>query len=173
MSPPSSSMAVKHRPWFQTLKKWSRVLKPCVHEETSPYLPLGAQDQQLGVKQDQFPCGSTGTSSGNCQETDTCMVWAFNTPQQSLQNHPSGHLGWVMPWLAEEMLEGQHQRVDIPDHGRTAHKGVLQKSLEQDLCWIVPYVHRMTQSVNKLYIFIYIYLYKISEPVKQQKNVQM
>ena len=52
-----------------------------------PYLLLGAQDQRLGAKQDQFPCGSTGTFSGNCQETETCMVRACHTPQQPLQNH--------------------------------------------------------------------------------------
>ena len=34
----------------------------------------------------------------------------------------------------EEMLDGQHQRVDIPAHARTAHKGLLQKRLEEDLC---------------------------------------
>ena len=32
-------------------------------EETSPHLLLGAQDQQLGVKQDKLPCEPTGTSS--------------------------------------------------------------------------------------------------------------
>ena len=31
------------------------------------------------------------------------------------------------------MLDGQHQRVNIPAHTRTAHKGVLQKRLEEDL----------------------------------------
>ena len=34
---------------------------------------------------------------------------------QSLPNHSSGHLGgWAMMWLAEEMRDGQHQRVEIP-----------------------------------------------------------
>ena len=47
----------------------------------------------------------------------------------------SGHLGgWVTPWSAEEMLDGQQQRVDIPVHTRTAHKGHQQKRLEDDLC---------------------------------------
>ena len=31
-------------------------------EETSRHLLLGAQDQRLGMQQDQFPSGSTGTS---------------------------------------------------------------------------------------------------------------
>ena len=75
------------------------------------------------------------------------MVLACHMPQQPLQNHLSGHLGGpVMPWSAEEMLDGQHASVDIPAHARTAHKGLLQKSLEEDLCWIVPHAPPMTQS---------------------------
>ena len=31
-----------------------------------------------------------------------------------------------------EMLDGQHQRVDIPARASTAHKGLLQKRLEED-----------------------------------------
>ena len=99
------------------------------------HLLLGAQDQRLGAEQDQLPCRSTGASSGNCQETETCMVRTRHTPQQPLQNHPSGHLGgWATPWSAEEMLDGQHQRVDIPAYARIAHSGLLQKRLEEDLC---------------------------------------
>ena len=46
-----------------------------------------------------------------------------------------GHLGGqAMPWSAGEMLDGQHQRVDIPGHGRPADKGLLQKRLAEDLC---------------------------------------
>ena len=33
-----------------------------------------------------------------------------------------------------EMLDGQHQRENIPAHARTAHKGLPQKRLEEDLC---------------------------------------
>ena len=36
--------------------------------------------------------------------------------------------GWH--WSAEEMLDGQHQRVEIPALARTAHKSLLQKRLE-------------------------------------------
>ena len=97
-----------------------------MHEETSQYLLLRAQDQWLGVEQNQLPCGSTGTSSGNCQEMETCMVWACHMPRMPLKNHHSGHLGgWVMPWLAEEILDGQYQGVDTLVHARTARKGLL------------------------------------------------
>ena len=95
-----------------------------MHEESSPYLLLGAQDQRLGAEQDQLPCGSTGTSSGKCQEAETRMVRACHTPR---------HLGeWATPWWVEKMLDGQHQRVDIPAHARTANKGLLQKRPEED-----------------------------------------
>ena len=60
---------------------------------TSPHLLLGPRDQRLGVEQDQLPCRSTEISSGNCQETESCMFQACHTPRQPLQNHPSGHLG--------------------------------------------------------------------------------
>ena len=71
----------------------------------------------------------------NFQDTKTCKVRACHTPRQRLQNHPSRHLaGWATPWAAEEMLDGQHQRVDIPAKARSAHKGLLQKRLEEDLC---------------------------------------
>ena len=41
---------------------------------------------------------------------------------------------WATPWSAEEMLDGHHQRVDIPAHARTTHNGLLQKRLEENLC---------------------------------------
>ena len=120
-------------------------------QETSLHLLFGAQDQHLHVKQDQLPCGFTGNSSGNCQETETCTDPACHTLRQPLQNPPSGHLGgWAMQWLAEELLDGQLQRVDIPTHARTAHKCLLQKRLEEDLCWIDPHVPKTTQSVKRL-----------------------
>ena len=69
------------------------------------------------------------------RETVTYTVRACHTPRQPLQNHPSGHLGgWATSWLAKEMLDGQHQRVDIPALARNAHKGLPRKRLEEDLC---------------------------------------
>ena len=85
---------------------------------------------------------SEGSSSANCQKTETCMVRACHTPRQPFHDSLR-HLGvWATPWSAEETLDGQHQRVDILAHARTAHKGLLQKRLEEDLCWIVPHVPR-------------------------------
>ena len=72
-------------------------------------------------------------------------------PQQPLQNRPSGHLGgWATPWSAEDMLDGQHQRVNITVHARAAHNGLLQKRLEENLCWIVSHFPLTTSSVKGL-----------------------
>ena len=63
------------------------------------------------------------------------LTWFGHVTRQPLQNHPSGHLeGWTTPWSAEKVLDEQHQRADIPAHVRTAHKSLLQKRLEEDLC---------------------------------------
>ena len=95
---------------------------------TSLHLLPEVQDQQLGMEQDQLPCGASGTFSGNCQKAEIDMVRACHTSRHPLHNHSSGHLGgWVMLWLAEEILDGQHQKVDIPTHAGTAHKGLPQK----------------------------------------------
>ena len=67
-------MAVKHGACLLILRKRSRLSKRSA-EETSAHFLLGAQqDQRLGAEQDRLPCGSTGTSSGNCQEVETRMV---------------------------------------------------------------------------------------------------
>ena len=67
-------------------------------------------------------------TAGNRQETEACMVRACHTPRQPLPK-PS-----FTAWSAEELLDGQYQRVDISAHARPAHKGLLQKRLEEDLC---------------------------------------
>ena len=62
----------------------------------------------VGTEQDQFPCGPTGTSSEDTQETETSMVRDYDTTPQPLQTHSARHLGVLAtPWSAEEMLDGQ------------------------------------------------------------------
>ena len=74
-------------------------------------------------------------------QSETCMVQACYMPWQPLQNHPSGHLaGCAMLWSADEKLNGQHQRVDISPHAWSAHKGLLQKRLQEGHCRIVSHV---------------------------------
>ena len=53
-------------------------------EETCLHLLLEAQVQRLGAEQDQSPCESAGTSSGNWQQMVTCLVQACDTLQQPL-----------------------------------------------------------------------------------------
>ena len=50
----------------------------------------------------------------------------------------------------EEILDWQHERVDIYAHARTAYSGLLQKRQEKDLGWIVPCIPSVTQSVKGL-----------------------
>ena len=47
-------------------------------------------------------------------------------------------------------MDGQSQRVDVPAHPRTVHDDLSQTRLEDNFCWIVPYVPTMTQSVEEL-----------------------
>ena len=59
------------------------------------------------------------------------MIMMMVMMMMMMRGHPGG---WATPWSAEEMLDGQRQRVDILAHARSAHKGLIQKRLEEDLC---------------------------------------
>ena len=139
VSPPSSSMAEKHGACLLTLKKGSRLSQPTAwgNFSTSPTWStrattgcinflVGPQEPLLAtIKKWIFAC------FGHVTRHDSF-------PQTILHE---GHLvGWVMPWLAEEMLDGQHQRVDIPAHARNGQNDPLQKRLAEDLHWIIPHV---------------------------------
>ena len=140
LSHPSLSTSVKHGPCLLTLKKKGPGFGKQVPEKTFSHLLFGAQDQWLGESNINFFVGPQEPLFDNCKETGTCMVRACHTPEQPLQNHSLGHPGRrATPWSAEEKLDGQHQRADIPAQARTANKGLLQKRLEEDLCWIVPH----------------------------------
>ena len=106
-----------------------------VPEETSPYLLLGTQDQQLHAQQDQLPCESTGTSSSNCQEMETCMVQACHMPNslskmilqgtlEGGQCHGQQRRCWmdnIKKWTSLPMPE-------------LLSKASRRKRLEEDLC---------------------------------------
>ena len=51
-------------------------------------------------------------------------------------------------WSAEEMLDGQHQGMDIHAHARTADDDLPQKRLEGDHCWIIPQVPRWSKRLR-------------------------
>ena len=73
------------------------------------------------------------------------MVQACHAPQQPLQNHCSGQVrGWAMQWMAEEMLNGPHQTVDILAHARTANDDLLQKRVKKDICRIIHHAPSST-----------------------------
>ena len=67
--------------------------------------------RQLGAEHDQFPCGPTGTSSGDCQRDGNEHGLNRSRTTQSLQNRPSGHLArWATSWSTEEMLVERRQK---------------------------------------------------------------
>ena len=77
-----------------------------------------------------FLVGPQEPLSGNCQGMEFCMgMFGHVTHLDSLPK-----LSVRAPWRAGEMLPEQNQRVDIPTLARTAHKGPLQKRLEEYLC---------------------------------------
>ena len=137
-------------PKLKTLKgnyvfRWTFLGSNCVWEQFDHYyyyitlllnyfFMLGGRAGGFTIILSVFSAGrkykiSEGSSSANCQKTETCMVRACHTPRQPFQNHPLGHLGgWTTPWS----LDGQHQRVSIPAaHARVALKGLLQKTTER------------------------------------------
>ena len=151
LSPPSSSTAVKLGPSLLTLKKGSGFQNE-VHEETSLYLLLGAQDQRLGAEQDQLPCGSTGTSRGNCQETETGMVLACHTPHATASPTSS----FSAPWRVGDAVVDRGNAGWItsksghPCPCQNCSKGPPAEKTGKYLCWIAPHVPPTTQSVKGL-----------------------
>ena len=84
MSPWQGSISLFTSLFLKPFPPYFHVNKPLTREnlsfnitfsETFPFIfhCKWTLKQQLGAEQDQLPCGSTGTSSGNCQETETCI----------------------------------------------------------------------------------------------------
>ena len=103
------------------------------------------------AEQDQFPCGSTGTCSGNLK-----LAW-FGL----VTRHDDLSKGTLLGTLEGLGCHGRQRKCwmdiikewsSLPQNclARTAHKGLLQKRLEEDLCWIFPHVPLTTQSVKGL-----------------------
>ena len=95
VSPPSFSLAVKHGPCLLTVKKGSRLVsKPSAWENFSTSLTSSTRPLTW--------CGARSTSLWVHRN----LVQACHMPQQSLQNHPSGHLaGCARPWSAVKILD--------------------------------------------------------------------
>ena len=47
---------------------------------------------------------------------------------------------WWAQCSVEEVLDGQHQGMDVSTHAGAVHGGLLRKRLEEDLCWIIPHI---------------------------------
>ena len=124
--------AVKHEPCLLTMKKKrSRLSRPSARGNfsafptwiTKPTTGCGARSASLWVHRSLVWLLSRDGNlhgSGMSHVTTTSPNPFFRAPRR--------------PWSAEEMLDGQHQKLDIPARARTAHKGLLQKRLEEDLC---------------------------------------
>ena len=127
LSPPSSSMAVKHGPCLLALKKGSRLLIPiswgnlpasCTWS-TRPTTGCEARSTDLWLRRNVFwqPSRDLNLRGSSMSHATT------SSPK------PSFRAPWRLCtlWMAEEMLDGQYQRVDIYDHARTTHKAPCRK----------------------------------------------
>ena len=149
MSPPSSSMAAEYGPCFLTVRKRSRLLKANAWGNFSTAATWSTGDwMQNEINLLVGPLESLLATVKREKLADLGHVTRHDSLCKSILR--STLEGGRCQGLAEEVLDGQHQRVDIPAHARTAHKGILQKILEEDLCWIVPPVPPTTQSVKGL-----------------------
>ena len=135
LSPLSSSVAVKHRPCLLTLKKRIQAFETkCVRKFLCiSYLEHKfndwVQSKIIFLVRLERPLQAT------VQRRKLAWYRHVKRHDSLSQNHPSRYLGgWATPWSAEEMLDGQHQRVDISTHARAAHKGLLRKILKEDHC---------------------------------------
>ena len=124
-SPPFFYLAVKHGPCLQTEKRIQAFETKCLRKLLRiSYLDYKTNDSawnKIDFLVAQEPLLATVKRRK--------LAWfGRHTSRRPLQNHPSWHFGgWAMPLSAEEMLNGQHQRVNIPANARIAHKGLLQK----------------------------------------------
>ena len=127
LSPPFCSMAVKHGPYLLTKRKRVQAFEI---KYTCRLLRLSYFEH----KTDDWVRSTINFLVGPqepIKEAETCMVRACHILPHPPSWHPGG---WETPWSAEEMLDGQHQRMGIPAHGRTSHKGPLQERPEENLC---------------------------------------
>ena len=89
----------------------------------------------MGVEQDQLPRGPQELLLATVKRRK--LAWFVHVTRHDSLSKAILHGdlgGWATPWSAEVVLDEQHQRVDVPAHARTAHKNLLQKRLEEDLC---------------------------------------
>ena len=122
-------MAVKHGPCLLTLKKRvqafeTKCLKKLLHIS---YLGHKTNDQMWSKINSLVGPQKPLLTTVKRQK----LAWfRHGAGYNSLSKTILQYLGrWATPWLAEEMLDWHHQRMDIPAYARPAHKGLLQKRL--------------------------------------------
>ena len=150
LSPPSSSMAVKQGPCLPTLRKESRPLKPSVWGNfsasptwcTRPMTGCWARSTPLRAHRNLFWKVSRDRNlygSGMSHTTTTSPKPSFRASWRVDDTMVGrGNAGWTK------------SKSGHPCHARTADEGLLQKRLEEDLCWIVSHIPPTTQSVSWL-----------------------
>ena len=130
--PLSSCMTVKHGPCLLTLRKGSMPLKTkCLRKLLNiSYLEHKTdrvQSKIISLMGPQEPLPATVKREK--------LAWFWQVAETaSLKPSFRGPWSVMVPWSAEEMRDKQHQRVAISAYARTAHKGLLQERLEEDLC---------------------------------------
>ena len=106
-----------------------------VPKETSPHLRLGAQDQKVGVGENQLHRWPTRKLLATVKRRK--LLWLMHiTDHDSLSKTLlQGNLGKrAMLRSAEQTLDGQRQTVDTPAHAGTVDNSRPQKRPEEGLC---------------------------------------
>ena len=93
LSPPSSSVAVKHGPCHLTLKKRIQAFETKGPRKRLRISYLENKTNDWVRSKINFLVGPQETVLAIVKRQKTCMVRACHTLQQPLQNHPSRHLG--------------------------------------------------------------------------------
>ena len=122
----------------------------------APHFLLGAQNQQLSVRARSTSLWPYRNCLWRLSRDGKSDGRPFHTPQQPLLNHPSGHLGgWAMPWSAEEMLDGQHQRVGVPMPGllTVASSRKVWKWTSAESSLMLPRSTRSLGGPNRIVVF--------------------
>ena len=133
MSPPPSSTAVKHGPCLLTEKKRIQAFETKCTRKLLRVSYLEHKTNDWLRSKIIFLVGPLEPLLAIV--TRQKLAWFGHvTRHDSLSKTVSGYLGeWATLCSAEEMLDRQHRKADVPAHARTSHKGLLHNGLEEDL----------------------------------------
>ena len=129
MSPPSSSMAVKHGPCLLTVKKNIQAFETKCMRKVLRLFYLEHKTNDCVRSKIKFLVGPQEPLLATAKRRKLAL-FGHVTRHASLSKS-----SFRSPWRvgdavsAEEMLDGKYQRADIPAYARTAHKDLLQKKI--------------------------------------------